>query len=126
MLLVAVTGGTAESVALVLKNEAPPAPVGLPVIAPVEAFRFKPVGSDPAVIKKLYGAVPPVGTSKELYATPPRAVGSGQLTALSAGGVPAVIGAPGLTIVLESKVTAPVRAKALPFSVAPVLIVIDA
>jgi hypothetical protein len=44
---------------------------------------------------------------------------------VSVGGVVVVMGAPGLTIVLESNVTAPIRAKALPFSVAPVLIVID-
>jgi hypothetical protein len=125
LLLVAVTGGAAESVALVLKEEVPPAPVGAPVTAPVEAFRFKPVGSDPAVTKKLKGAVPPVAASEELYATPTMAPGSGQVTAVSAGGVEVVIGAPGLTIVLESNVTAPVRANALPFSMAPVLAVID-
>ena len=43
-LLVAVTGGPAESVAVSPKLEIPPAPVGVPVTAPVEAFRFKPGG----------------------------------------------------------------------------------
>jgi hypothetical protein len=37
-----------------------------------------------------------------------------------------VIGAPGFTIELVSNVTAPVRAKALPFSTAPVATVTDA
>jgi hypothetical protein len=64
--------------------------------------------------------VPPVGTSKELYATPTKAEGTGQLMADSVGAVEPVIGGPGLTIVLESSVTAPVRANALPFSAAPV------
>ena len=51
VLLVAVTGvGVSESVALVLKEDTPPAPVGVPVTAPVVAFRFKPAGSDPGVI----------------------------------------------------------------------------
>jgi hypothetical protein len=53
------------------------------------------------------------------------AVLSGQASA-SAGGVPPVYGAPGLTIVLVSNVTAPVRAKALPVSAAPVVTVTDA
>jgi hypothetical protein len=42
------------------------------------------------------------------------------------GGVAAVIGGPGFAIGLESNVTAPVSAKALPFSTAPVAIETDA
>jgi hypothetical protein len=54
-----------------------------------------------------------------VYATPAWAVLSGQVT-VNAGGAPPITGGPGLTIVLESNVTAAVRAKALPFSAAPV------
>jgi hypothetical protein len=39
------------------------AAVGVPVIAPVEAFRFKPAGSEPLVIDQLYGVVPPLAVS---------------------------------------------------------------
>ena len=69
--------------------------------------------------------MPPVAASKELYATPTWAVPSGQVTA-SAAGVGPVIGGPGFAIGLESIVTAPVSAKALPFNVAPVVSVTDA
>jgi hypothetical protein len=44
----------------------------------------------------------------------------------SAVGDPPVNGGPGLTPVLESNVTAPVRAKARPFNAAPVAIETDA
>ena len=51
--LVAVTGGASESVALVLNEEVPPAAVAIPVIAPVEEFRVRPAGSDPGATKKV-------------------------------------------------------------------------
>jgi hypothetical protein len=38
-----------ESRALALKELVPPKPVGVPVIAPVEAFGIKPGGSDPVI-----------------------------------------------------------------------------
>lgn len=123
VLLVTNTG--TASVALALKEEVPPAPVGVPVTAPVDVFRVKPVGSDPRVIENVYGGVPPVGTKRLLYVAPTTAPGSGQETAVSVASDPVVIGDPGFTIELESNVTAPVRAKALPFSVAPVLMVMD-
>jgi hypothetical protein len=124
-LLLTVTG--VESVALAVKEKGlPTAVVGVPVTAPEAVFRLKPGGSDPGVIENVYGDAPPVGASKELYAAPTRAAFSGQETAVSVGGVPVVIGNPGLTTVLVSKVTAPICAKALPFSVAPVVSVTDA
>jgi hypothetical protein len=46
-----------------------PAAVGVPVIAPVEAFRARPVGSDPEAMLHAYGFVPPVAESAALYAT---------------------------------------------------------
>ena len=61
----------------------------------------------------------------ELYVTPVWAALSGQLTVSVPGGPP-VFGGPGLTAVLVSKVTAPVRAKALPSSAAPVVTETDA
>jgi hypothetical protein len=37
-----------------------PKPVGVPVIAPVLAFKFKPAGRLPEAIDQVYGWVPPV------------------------------------------------------------------
>jgi hypothetical protein len=47
------------SVTLIVKFDVP-ATVGVPVIAPVEAFNVNPVGSVPAVMLKVKGAEPPV------------------------------------------------------------------
>jgi hypothetical protein len=47
------------SVTCAVKLNVPP-DVGVPVIAPVDAFKFKPPGSAPLVIDQLYGVVPPV------------------------------------------------------------------
>jgi len=47
----------AEFVALIVKSGAPTA-VGVPVIAPVDAFKLKPVGSEPFVIDQVIGVVP--------------------------------------------------------------------
>ena len=46
------------SVALIVKLYAPAA-VGVPVIAPVEVFKLKLVGSDPSDTENAIGAVPP-------------------------------------------------------------------
>ena len=35
-----------------------PAVVGVPVIAPLDVFRFKPVGSEPLLIAQVIGVVP--------------------------------------------------------------------
>ena len=43
-----------------------PAAVGVPVMAPVEGFSVKPVGSEPLVMENVYGGTPPVTTSAEL------------------------------------------------------------
>jgi hypothetical protein len=43
-----------------------PAAVGVPVMAPVEGFSVKPVGSEPLVIENVYGGTPPVATKAEL------------------------------------------------------------
>lgn len=46
------------------------AAVGVPVIAPVDAFSCKPAGKVPLVVVQLRGSVPPVATSVALYAVP--------------------------------------------------------
>ena len=47
----------AEFVALTIKLDVP-ATVGTPVIAPVDTFRFNPVGSVPLAIDHVIGVVP--------------------------------------------------------------------
>ncbi len=47
----------AASVAVIVKAKVPPA-VGVPVMAPVPAFRLSPLGRAPVVIAKVTGAVP--------------------------------------------------------------------
>ena len=49
-----------ESTTLTLKDVAPVAPVGVPVIAPVAEFRPSPVGNDPLSIEKFNAPAPPV------------------------------------------------------------------
>jgi hypothetical protein len=51
-------------------NENGPAVVGVPVIAPVLAFRVRPAGRLPEAIANVSGAVPPVTTIDELYGLP--------------------------------------------------------
>ena len=46
-----------EFVALTVKSDAPTT-VGVPVIAPVDAFRLRPVGSEPVVTDQVIGVVP--------------------------------------------------------------------
>ena len=48
----------------------PPA-VGVPVIAPVEGFRVKPLGSVPVATENVYGATPPVTVIAGLLNTTP-------------------------------------------------------
>ena len=45
-----------------------PAAVGVPVIAPDEAFKDKPAGRVPVAIDHVYGAVPPLATTVAEYA----------------------------------------------------------
>jgi len=44
--------------------------VGVPVIAPVEAFNLSPAGNVPLVVVQFNGGVPPVATSVALYTAP--------------------------------------------------------
>jgi hypothetical protein len=58
---VAVLVGLSESVTVTVKLIAPTCgPVGLPVIAPVEALRLSPAGRLPVVTAHEYGVIPPV------------------------------------------------------------------
>ena len=52
----------AESVACTVKLAVPVA-VGVPVMAPVEAFRLSPAGSDPLEMDQASAPVPPVAAS---------------------------------------------------------------
>ena len=56
-----------ESVAVMVKDDIC-AVVGVPVIAPVEAFSDKPVGNEPEVTAYVYAAVPPDAVTVWLYA----------------------------------------------------------
>ena len=47
-----------------------PDTVGVPVIAPVDAFRLSPVGKLPTVTLQLSGVFPPLAVSVWLYTTP--------------------------------------------------------
>ena len=62
----AVFAGLSESVTVTVKFAAGPetAVVGVPVIAPVELLSVKPVGSEPDVIAKVYGPIPPVAVAE--------------------------------------------------------------
>ena len=62
--VVAICCGLPESTTLPVKLNGP-ADVGVPAIAPVVVFRFKPEGSDPDRIENVYGTAPPVGASPE-------------------------------------------------------------
>ena len=44
--------------------------MGVPVIAPVEAFSLSPAGNVPLVVVQFKGGVPPVATRVALYTTP--------------------------------------------------------
>ncbi len=61
--------GVVESVAFTVKPKVPGA-VGVPEIAPVEAFKFRPGGREEEVIDHVYGVVPPVAARLSLYARP--------------------------------------------------------
>ena len=57
--VVAEFGGLAESLALTMKAEVPAA-VGVPVMAPVVAFKLRPAGRVPVARLQVTAAVPPI------------------------------------------------------------------
>ena len=52
-----------------------PALVAVPLITPVLALIESPAGSDPLLMLKVYGALPPLGVTAWLYALPTVAAG---------------------------------------------------
>jgi hypothetical protein len=69
LVTVLVAGFPEESITSAVKLNGPGA-VGVPVIAPVAAFRLSTGGSEPEAIENVYGGAPPVATRLELYGTP--------------------------------------------------------
>ncbi len=61
--------GVVESVTFTVKPKVPAA-VGVPEIAPVEAFKFRPGGREEALMDQVYGVVPPVAARLALYVVP--------------------------------------------------------
>lgn len=57
------------SVTLMVKVEVPDA-VGVPVIAPDDAFKVRPAGREPVLTLHVYGVVPPVACTVAEYAVP--------------------------------------------------------
>ena len=56
--------GVSASVAFTVKLIGPVTlPVGVPVIAPVPAFKLSPAGREPTLIDQAYGLIPPVAAS---------------------------------------------------------------
>jgi hypothetical protein len=52
-----------------------PAAVGVPVIAPLDGLKFRPLGREPALISQLYGVVPPDAVRVCEHATPTESLG---------------------------------------------------
>jgi hypothetical protein len=57
---VCVRAGLLESVTLNVRGVLATEAEGVPVMAPIEAFRVKPAGRAPMVSDQVYGATPPV------------------------------------------------------------------
>src|SRR5436190_2893375 len=76
-----------ESCTCTVKLAVAAAPVGVPVIAPVLGFRFKPAGKDPEMtVQFTYGAVPFDAPSPCVYDAPIMPAGSGdEVLMMSAG-----------------------------------------
>jgi hypothetical protein len=55
-----------ESLACIVNGKVPAA-AGVPLIAPVDAFKLNPAGSEPAVTLNVYGAVPPLAETDPEY-----------------------------------------------------------
>ena len=83
---VADCGGLLESVTLIVKFTGPFGPVGVPVIAPVPAFKVKPAGNAPTLREKVSGAWPPVVAIVWLYAVPSTPFGNDVVDITGASG----------------------------------------
>src|SRR5271165_6242107 len=79
------TAGTSESVTFTVKFVVPAA-VGVPLIAPVDAFSVNPAGRLPTDIAQLYGVVPPVAANVCEYPTPTCPFANDAVVIVSVGG----------------------------------------
>ncbi len=75
-----------ESTTLAVKVKVP-AIVGVPVIAPVDAFSVRPGGKEPELIENVYGGTPPVAFRNELYGTSTWPVFVGQASINGGGAI---------------------------------------
>ena len=80
--------GVPESVTLKVNDVALAVAVGVPLIAPVEAFSARPYVERalPLVCDHVYGVVPPVAASVVLYAVPTWPLGSEEVLMLTGAG----------------------------------------
>jgi hypothetical protein len=69
---VAVCGVASLSVTFTV-NDVAPAVLGVPVMAPVDGFKFNPPGSAPTLIEYVYAGVPPAAVQLPVYTTFTRA-----------------------------------------------------
>jgi hypothetical protein len=115
MLQTLVTVPDVESTALAVK-ELLPSSVGVPVIAPVDEFRFKPKGREP-VMEYVYGGVPPPAITEELYATASWAVLAGQLMVSGGCAVTAMLQLAVAVVDAESRTVAVKELAPLPVGV---------
>jgi hypothetical protein len=91
-LAVSVSCGDEESVAMTVKEYGDdPASAGVPVMAPVEAFKVKPGGRGPEDTDQEYGWVPPDAASVAEYASPVSPLGSEEVVIVRGGGEVMVI-----------------------------------
>src|SRR5271165_4788228 len=79
------TAGTSESVTFTVKFVVPAA-VGVPLIAPVDAFSVNPAGKLPTDIAQLYGVVPPVAANVCEYPPPTGPFANDAVVIVSVGG----------------------------------------
>ena len=78
--------GDCESVNLKVKGVELTAAVGVPVIAPVDAFSKSPAGNVPPVSVHVYGVVPPLPVTVAVYGMPTEPVGKELVEISSSGG----------------------------------------
>jgi len=128
MVHLTVTFTPSASVTWALKLNVP-AMLGVPAIAPVEAFSVRPLGREPLEMLNAYGAVPPEAVSADEYATPTWPVAAGQVNdsvdfaTLIVQDMVAVVPVESLTVALKVKLPAvvgiPVMAPVEGFSFSP-------
>ena len=81
-LMLAVSGDELESVTANVSKVAFAAPVGVPLIKPVDELRFSPDGNVPELTFQEYGVVPPLAVSVSEYGDPTWALGNADVVIL--------------------------------------------